>query len=48
VTSFSIIQSSKVTWVGERMLGFNQGILGWNFLGIAAAITLPYVAAILS
>ncbi len=47
VTGFSIIQSSKVTWVGERMLGFNQGILGWNFLGIAAAITLPYVAAIL-
>ncbi len=47
VTSFSIIQSSKVTWVGERMLGFNQGILGWNFLGIAAAVTLPYIAAIL-
>jgi O-antigen ligase len=47
VTSYSIIQSSKVTWVGERMLGFNQGILGWNFLGIAAAVTLPYIAAIL-
>jgi O-antigen ligase len=47
VTGFSIIQSSKVTWVGERMLGFNQGILGWNFLGIAAAVTLPYIAAIL-
>jgi O-antigen ligase len=29
------------------MLGFNQGILGWNFLGIAAAVTLPYIAAIL-
>jgi O-antigen ligase len=47
VTGFSIIQSSKVTWVGERMLGFNQGILGWNFLGIAVAVTLPYLAAIL-
>jgi O-antigen ligase len=46
VTSFSIVQPSKVTWVGERMLGFSQGILGWNFLGIAVAITLPYIAAI--
>jgi O-antigen ligase len=46
VTAFSIIQSSRVTWVGERMLGVNLGILGWNFLGIAAAITLPYIATI--
>ncbi|HTD22907.1 MAG TPA: O-antigen ligase family protein [Terriglobales bacterium] len=46
VTSFSIIQSSRVVWVGGRMLGVNQGMLGWNFLGIAAAITIPYIAAI--
>lgn len=45
VTSFSIIQSSRVVWVGERMLGVNMGILGWNFLGIAASITIPYIAA---
>jgi len=46
VTGYSLTQSSRVTWVGERMLGSNQGILGWNFLGIAVAITLPYIAAI--
>lgn len=45
VTSFSIIQSSRVIWVGDRMLGVNMGILGWNFLGIAVAITTPYIAA---
>ncbi len=28
------------------MFGFNLGILGWNFLGIAEAVTIPYVAAI--
>jgi O-antigen ligase len=47
VTSFSIIESSRVIWVGERMLGVNMGILGWNFLGIAVAITIPYIAAML-
>jgi O-antigen ligase len=45
VTSFSIIQSSRVIWVGERMSGVNQGILGWNFLGIEIAMTIPYIAA---
>jgi O-antigen ligase len=45
VTCFSIVQSSRVIWVGERMLGVNLGILGWNFLGIAVAITIPYIAA---
>ena len=28
------------------MLGFNLGILGWNFLGIAEALTIPYIAAL--
>ena len=45
VTSYSIIQSSRVLWVGGRMAGVNQGILGWNFLGIEAALTVPYIAA---
>jgi O-antigen ligase len=45
VTSYSIFQSSRVIWVGERLSGVNLGILGWNFLGIAAAITIPYIAA---
>jgi len=45
VTSFSIVESSRVIWIGERMLGVNLGILGWNFLGIAVAITIPYIAA---
>jgi len=45
VTSLSIFLSSRAIWVGERMLGFNLGILGWNFLGIAEALTIPYIAA---
>ena len=47
VTSYSIIQSSRVVWVGERMSGVNQGILGWNFLGIEVALTIPYIAAMI-
>jgi O-antigen ligase/polysaccharide polymerase Wzy-like membrane protein len=35
-----------VRWVGERLYGVSLGILGWNFLGIAAALTIPYIAAI--
>jgi len=46
VCSFSIAQSSSVIWVQDRMHGVNLGILGWNFVGIAAALTIPYVAAI--
>ena len=46
VTSLSIALSSQAIWVGGRMLGFNLGILGWNFLGIAEALTIPYIAAI--
>jgi O-antigen ligase len=45
VTGFSIIQSSRVMWVGGRMSGVNQGILGWNFLGFEVALTIPYIAA---
>jgi O-antigen ligase len=46
VTGFSVIETSKVIWVGGRLLGVSQGILGWNFLGIAAATTIPYIAAL--
>src|SRR2546421_3742658 len=46
VTAFTILQPSKSIWVGERIYGVNVGILGWNFLGIAAAMTIPYMAAL--
>jgi O-antigen ligase len=46
VTGFSVVETSKVIWVGGRLLGVSQGILGWNFLGIAVAITIPYIAAL--
>lgn len=46
VTGFSVVETSKVIWVGGRLLGVSQGILGWNFLGIAAATTIPYIAAL--
>jgi O-antigen ligase len=45
-TSFSILLPSKAVWVGERIYGASTGFLGWNFLGIAAAITIPYIAVI--
>jgi len=34
------------TQVGDRLAGINQTIFGWNFLGIAASVTLPYLAAL--
>jgi O-antigen ligase len=46
VTSLSIVQPSDAMWNGERLRGMNLGILGWNFLGIAAAVTIPYIAAL--
>jgi O-antigen ligase len=46
VSAYSIVQSSHVAWVGERLSGVSLGILGWNFLGIAAALTIPYIAAL--
>lgn len=47
VTGFSVLMSSSVKWVGDRIYGVSQGILGWNFVGVAVAITLPYIAAML-
>jgi len=46
VTAYSLLASAQVRWVGERLYGVSLGILGWNFLGIAAALTLPFIAAI--
>ena len=46
VCAYSILQSSHVVWVYQRLSGVSMGILGWNFLGLAAALTIPYIAAI--
>jgi O-antigen ligase len=46
VTAYSVLDPSQDRWVGGRMAGVNQGILGWNFLGIALALTIPYIAAL--
>jgi O-antigen ligase len=45
-TSFSILLPGKSLWIGERIYGANVGFLGWNFLGIAAAMTIPYIATL--
>ncbi|MGB8523761.1 MAG: O-antigen ligase family protein [Candidatus Acidiferrales bacterium] len=31
---------------GDRLSGVNQGLLGWNFLGITLSVTLPFLAAL--
>jgi O-antigen ligase len=46
VMAFTILLPSKSIWIGERVYGVNVGILGWNFVGIAAAMTIPYMAAL--
>ncbi|PYT85493.1 MAG: hypothetical protein DMG41_23550 [Acidobacteria bacterium] len=46
VCAYSVVQSSHVVWVDQRLSGVSLGILGWNFLGIAAALTIPYIAAL--
>lgn len=46
VTAYSILDPSQSHWVGDRMAGVSQGILGWNFLGLAVALTIPYIAAL--
>lgn len=46
VCAYSVLESSHVIWVSQRLLGVNQGILGWNFLGLSAALTIPYIAGI--
>lgn len=46
VCAYSIVQSSHAVLVDQRLSGVSMGILGWNFLGLAAALTIPYIAAI--
>lgn len=46
VTAYSVLNPAPSMWVDGRFSGVSQGILGWNFLGIAIALTIPYVAAL--
>ena len=47
VTSYSILEPSQSHWVvDDRLSGVNLGILGWNFLGIAVALTIPFIATL--
>lgn len=46
VTAYSVLNPSQSMWVGGRFSGVSEGILGWNFLGIAIALTLPFIAAL--
>ncbi len=39
-----LLQGKEALGPGDRLAGVNQGLLGWNFLGITVAVTLPYVA----
>ena len=46
VTAISILASGDHSaHVGERLAGVNGNLLGWNYLGIAVAMMLPYIAA---
>ena len=46
VTAYSVLNPSHSMWVGGRFSGVSEGILGWNFLGIAISLTLPFIAAL--
>jgi putative inorganic carbon (hco3(-)) transporter len=46
VVLVTLIQSRQANWQGERLAGFNQGILGWNYFGIALAMAIPYIAVL--
>jgi O-antigen ligase len=46
VSAYSVLNPTVSRWVNDRMSGVSLGILGWNFLGIAAALTIPYIAAL--
>lgn len=41
-----LLQGKEGLDVGDRFSGVNQGLLGWNFLGITVAATLPYIACL--
>jgi putative inorganic carbon (hco3(-)) transporter len=46
VAIFTLFLDPRARWVGDRLFGVNQGILGWNFIGVAISITLPYIAVL--
>lgn len=47
-TAISIAQQGGAVFEkGIRLSGYSSGILGWNFLGVAAAISFPYIGALL-
>lgn len=39
-----LLQGKGAEEVGERLAGVNQGLFGWNFLGIALSVTIPFIA----
>jgi O-antigen ligase len=46
ITSFTVLDRSHAVWAGDRLFGFSLGFFGWNFLGFAIAMTLPYIAVL--
>ena len=46
VSAMTLIERKHAVWDGERLWGFNHGIFGWNYLGIAIAMTIPYLAVL--
>lgn len=46
-TSASILlQGREGLKAGDRLIGVNEGMFGWNFLGIALSVTLPFIAVL--
>jgi O-antigen ligase len=41
-----LLQGKPALDQGDRLSGVNQGLLGWNFLGITLSVTLPFLAAL--
>jgi O-antigen ligase len=41
-----LLQGNPSLEQGDRLSGVNQGLLGWNFLGITLSVTLPFFAAL--
>jgi O-antigen ligase len=41
-----LLQGNGASQIGGRATGINQAMFGWNFLGITASVTLPYIAAL--
>lgn len=39
-----LMQGNPLVMVGDRLAGINQGLLGWNFLGITLSTTMPFTA----